>query len=134
MLVVKTIGKPPALYSKTTFEMNRKEFTDAVTGMVKIYLDNTYSFDENPQLRVNPVTFDMTIVNGSDMLAEIEDNNEAVEDAAGAEGDADEAATDMQVKQNPDFYSVKRLIRTTDGAPSTPDEARIDAVAALYFA
>lgn len=69
--------------------MNRKDFADAVAGMVKIYLDNSYNFDENPQLRVNPVTFDFTIVNGSDMLAEIEDSNEAVEDAAGAEGDAD---------------------------------------------
>ncbi len=114
--------------------MNRKDFADAVAGMVKIYLDNSYNFDENPQLRVNPVTFDFTIVNGSDMLAEIEDNNEAVEDAAGAEGDADEAATDMQVKQNPDFYSVKRLIRSSNGGASIPDEARINAIAALYFA
>jgi hypothetical protein len=116
--------------------MNRKDFADAVAGMVKIYLDNSYNFDENPQLRVNPVTFDFTIVNGSDMLAEIEDSNEAVEDAAGAEGDADadEAATDMQVKQNPDFYSVRRLITTAPNGSYVPDEAQIDAIAALYFA
>ncbi len=121
---------------KTTFEMNRKDFADAVAGMVKIYLDNSYNFDENPQLRVNPVTFDFTIVNGSDMLAEIEDSNEAVEDAVGAEGDADadEAATDMQVKQNPDFYSVRRLITTAPNGSYVPDEAQIDAIAALYFA
>ena len=112
--------------------MNRKDFADAVAGMVKIYLDNSYNFDENPQLRVNPVTFDFTIVNGSDMLAEIEDSNEAVEDAAGAEGD--EAATDMQVKQNPDFYSVRRLITTAPNGSYVPDEAQIDAIAALYFA
>lgn len=114
--------------------MNRKDFADAVAGMVKIYLDNSYNFDENPQLRVNPVTFDFTIVNGSDMLAEIEDNNEAVEDAAGAEGDADEAATDMQVKQSPDFYSVRRLITTAPNGSYVPDEAQIDAIATIYFA
>ncbi len=114
--------------------MNRKDFADAVAGMVKIYLDNSYNFDENPQLRVNPVTFDFTIVNGSDMLAEIEDSNEAVEDAAGAEGDADEATTDMQVKQNSDFYSVRRLITTAPNGSYVPDEAQIDAIAALYFA
>ena len=114
--------------------MNRKDFADAVAGMVKIYLDNSYNFDENPQLRVNPVTFDFTIVNGSDMLAEIEDSNEAFEDAAGAEGDADEATTDMQVKQNSDFYSVRRLITTAPNGSYVPDEAQIDAIAALYFA
>ena len=102
--VVKTIEKPQALYLKTTFEMNRKDFADAVAAWWK-YILTTAITSTNPQLRVNPVTFDFTIVNGSDMLAEIEDSNEAVEDAAGAEGDADadEAATDMQVKQNPDF-------------------------------
>lgn len=114
--------------------MNRKDFADAVAGMVKIYLDNSYNFDDNPQLRVNPVTFDFTIVNGSDMLAEIEDNNEAIEDAAGAEGAANEDATDLQVKQNPDFYSVRRLITTAPNGSYVPDEAQIDAIAALYFA
>ena len=112
--------------------MKREEFVGSVADMIRIYIDNSGSFDSNAQLRVNPSTLDATIVNGSDMLAELEDSNEAVEDAAASEGAASEDATDFQVTQNPEFYSVCRLICKCSGK-AEPDMKAIDRVAANYF-
>ncbi len=112
--------------------MKREEFVGDVTDMIKIYIDNSESFDSNPQLRVNPDTFAATIVNGSDMLAEIEHSDETIEQAAGAQGAATEDDTDFQVTMNPDFYTVARLIKVEDGK-RVPDVKAVEKVADTYF-
>ena len=71
---------------KKHYVMTRDKLIDKITSLLDVYVDNIDSFDHNPQLRVNPVSFDLTIVNGRDMLKEIEDSNEAIEDAASADG------------------------------------------------
>lgn len=108
--------------------MKREEFETAVTEAVGLYLDDKNNFDSNAQLRVDPSTLEIEIVNGSDMLAEIEDSNEAVEDAAGAQGAANEEATEFQVKQNPDFYAMSTLT-----GPNGVDSKGIAKVVAAYF-
>ena len=113
--------------------MTRDEFAASVLNAVRQYIDNTDIVDDNPQLRINPVSLDVILINGRDMFSEIADSDEAVENAAAAERPWDEDTSDYQVRQNPDFYAVKSLIKQgTDGLP-VPDQAAIDAIAVVYF-
>ena len=112
--------------------MTREEFINTVRNQVAVCAENVDLERDNAQVRVNPVTLDVMVVNGSDFMAEIADSDEAVEDAAAAERPADKDATDYQVAQNPDFYAVSRLVRRDGGKVVTDDEA-IERVASLYF-
>lgn len=112
--------------------MTQNSLTDSIIGLIREYIDNFDMFDSNPQIRVNPGAKTAALVNGKDMLAEIEDSNEAIEDAAGAEGDEIEDASDFQVKQNPDFYPVKSLLKTEADGSVVPDESGVDKIAAIY--
>lgn len=114
--------------------MTREEFKKALTDNVNFYINNFYRFDSNPQLRINPDTKLVTLVNGSDQLTAIGDNDEAVEAAAASHGMANQEASDFQVTQNPDFYAVKHLLRPLDGADGDiPDEVAIEKIVATYF-
>lgn len=113
--------------------MTRNKLIDKITSLLDVYVDNIDSFDHNPQLRINPANYDLTIVNGSDMLEEIEDSNEAIEDAASADGAENEDSTDYQVKQNPEFYPVKKLIKEDAEGKFIPDKITISGFASNYF-
>lgn len=106
--------------------MKHNEFIAEVTHIIQVYLNNADSFDSNPQLRVNPATLRATVVNGSDMLAELELNDENVESAAAAEGLASQDDDDFQASRNADFYAVSRLIRENGGKPAPNLEAIIE--------
>lgn len=112
--------------------MNAKDFKRTLTECVQEYIDNFDRFDANPQLRVNPVSKRVDLVNGSDLIAEIEDSDEAIEDAAASQGMENDDSTDFQVKQNPDFYSVKSLLEPK-GNSDIPSEKAIDKIVAEYF-
>ncbi len=118
---------------KKHYVMTRDKLIDKITSLLDVYVDNIDSFDHNPQLRVNPVSFDLTIVNGRDMLKEIEDSNEAIEDAASADGAETEDSSDYQVKQNPDFYSVKKLVKEDCYGKFIPDKKAISYFASNYL-
>ena len=106
--------------------MNSNDFVQAVTELVETYIENHARFDSDPQIRVNPVTFAVGLINGSEMQDEIADSVETVEDAAGAQGEASENATDYQVKQNPDFYAVSTLLTTSPTGVKAPDKDAIN--------
>lgn len=112
--------------------MTRQEFSDNVTGIVKLYLENTYDFDTNPQLRISAAR-DIDIINGSELLADIADNNEAVEEAAGAQGAEYMDSTDAQVRRNPDFVPVKKLISKGADGKYAPDMNAIHRLVGTYF-
>ena len=99
--------------------------------MIQLYIDNADRFDSNPQLRVNPATLDASVVNGSDMLAELENSNENVEIEAGAEGAEAQDDADFQAGRNPDFYAVSRLVSETADR-TRPDLAAIAELAESY--
>lgn len=111
--------------------MTREDFTKTLEGVVRQFIDYPADFGPDPQLRINPLTLAVTIVRASDRLAEIEDSNEAVEDAAGAQGAASEDGTDFQVTQNPDFYPLNRLISW--GESPSPDHKAIASLVDTYF-
>lgn len=113
--------------------MKQIEFIEGVARMLQHYINNSGHFDSNAQLRVNPATMATTIVNGSDMLAELADSDEAIEDAAAADGLRDEDATDYQASQNPDFYSVKMLIQSGPSGHDEPSLHAIVQIADSYF-
>lgn len=104
----------------------------AINGAVERYIEEYDIFDQDPHIRINPASLNVTIVNGRDMLAEIEDSNETVEDAAGAQGAASELSTDFQVTQNPDFYALNRLVIVMDDGHMVQNEDAIKSIAANY--
>ena len=113
--------------------MTREEFKKSIVDNVNTYINNFYRFDSNPQIRINPDTLAVTLVNGNDMYAEIGDNDEAIESAAASHGMANQEASDFQVTQNPDFYSVKNLLEVVADDKTLPDEKSIEDVVGNYF-
>lgn len=113
--------------------MKREEFADTVKAAVGIYINNIESYDSDPQIRVNPATLAVDMVNGSDLLKAIEYSDEAVENAAASEGDATESATDYQASQDPEFYPVRRLIRYEADGSRAVDMKAVDALVDVYF-
>lgn len=113
--------------------MTREDFIKTVHEQVQEYIDNFDRFDSNPQLRVNPELLFTDIINGSDMLNGIGYSEEAIEDAAYAQGDETESASDYQAKQDPDFYEVKKLLKPTGAHTSEPDDDAIGRIADTYF-
>ncbi len=113
--------------------MKKYEFIDAVKAAVNRYLADTALFDFDPQVRVNPVTFSVNLISSREKLAEIAESVETLESAAGAQGEMEEETTEYQVRQNPDFYPVKKLIKVAADGSATPDDERIEAIAAEYF-
>lgn len=115
----------------TTATMTRDDFIRSIGRMIQLYIDNADRFDSNPQLRVNPATLEASVVNGSDMLAELENSNENVEIEAGAEGAGAQDDADFQAGRNPDFYAVSRLVSETADR-TRPDLAAIAELAESY--
>lgn len=112
--------------------MAQKELADKIYDLVKEYIENFDRFDSNPQIRVNPDSLQVELVNGSDFRAEIEDSDEAVENAAIAQGMETQESSEYQVKQNPDFYSVKKLLKAA-GDTDVPDKDAIAEIVTTYF-
>lgn len=96
--------------------MTRKEFIDAISHAVTLYIESPEYFDANPQLRVNPATLDVVAVNGKDAYEDMAFSEEAIEEETAAQGDETEDATDFQSSQNPDFYAIKDyVVKEPDG-------------------
>ena len=113
--------------------MKKEEFVKAIADLVQEYIDNFDRFDSNPQIRVNPELLYVEAIDGSAMLEGIGDSDEAIEDAAYAEGDETMSSSDYQAKQNPDFYPIKGLITPVAHNVSVPDAAAIEKIADNYF-
>lgn len=113
--------------------MKRDEFVESFRELVQTYINDWDQFDTNPQIRVNPNLLYLELVNGSDMLDDISDSEEAIEDAAYAQGDETESATDFQASQDPEFYPVKTFLKPDGSNNSIPDMEKINKVADKYF-
>lgn len=113
--------------------MKSEEFMAALENAVQEYIDNFDRYDHNPQLRVNPETLAVDVVDGSDLADEVEDSDEVVENAAAAQGMASQEDAEYQVTLNPDFYAVKPLLKATADGGTRPDKAALRAIAAVYF-
>ncbi|MDE7407222.1 MAG: hypothetical protein K2M76_02275, partial [Muribaculaceae bacterium] len=59
--------------------MKRDEFIKAIDDLVLTYIESPGKYDTNPQLRVNPATLSVGLINGREMMAEIEEADETVE-------------------------------------------------------
>lgn len=113
--------------------MTKENLTKEMTDLLEAYLANREAYDTNPQLRVDPENLSVTLVNGSDMLAEIEDSYEALENAAAAHGEAQQEADDFQVTRNPDFYTVSLLLKSDGNGGKTIDSTAVADIASDYF-
>ncbi|MBD5281448.1 MAG: hypothetical protein HDS33_00265 [Bacteroides sp.] len=113
--------------------MTRNEFSSLVLKAVELYMGSFEQYDSNPQIKVNPATLAIQLVNGSEMLTDIEYSDEAIEEAAGAQAPEYEDAMDEQARQNPDFYAVKKLIKKDAEGKGVADTDAIAAVVDIYF-
>lgn len=111
--------------------MTVKDFEAVIVSAVNDYIENFDRYDSNPQLAINPMNLSVSLINESEMADAIEDSDEAVENAAIAQGIATQDAADYQVKRNPDFYPVKSFLRPL-GDTDVPDKMKIYHLAARY--
>lgn len=112
--------------------MTRKEFIESVNDAVARYLDDFEQFEPDPHLSVNPVTHFVDVVSGQTMADGVEDADEAIEDAAAAEGDATESASDYQVKENPDYYPIAQFLTVSTHHPTVVNPKAIEKLADQY--
>ena len=113
--------------------MKKETFISTLTDLVRNCLNNTIGTNLNTHIRIEPTSGRITLVGTEEMLTEIANSEEAIEEAAGVEGDSSEAASDYQAKQNPDFYTVSEPITKRNGKVE-PDKKAIEDIATLYFA
>lgn len=113
--------------------MNRKEFENRLANLARLYIEDYDVYGINARLRINPVSLESSIITADAFQSEIACSTEAVEDAAAAHGMASQSATDYQVAQNPDFYSIDTLLITGDDGRMFPNEPAISHIAAIYF-
>ena len=113
--------------------MTRKELIENINTTLRRYLNATEYYGPDPQLSVNPVTLYVDLATDATRTAGLADSEEALEDAAAAQGDASEAATDFQARENPDYYPVSQFLKYTSGAPTVPDTAAVAALALSYI-
>lgn len=118
--------------NQNLINMTQKEFRQILRECIQEYIDNFDRFDSDPQLRINPLSLDVELVNGADMREEIEDSDEAIEDAAAAHGMENQDASYYQAKQNPDFYPVKKLLQAS-GNTDVPSETAIERIVVNYI-
>lgn len=112
--------------------MKRYDFVDTVSTLVSEYIKYGQDADPDMMLRINPVDLSATMVNNRDMRSEIEYADEAIEQAAGVEGDESESATDFQARENADFYRIRDLITVKSDGKRYPDDKAIERVADNY--
>lgn len=112
--------------------MKRKEFEEAVTGLVWVWINNRDLQGENAQIRVNPELLYVDLLTQSEFQEAVEDSDEVIENAAYAFGGRDEENADEQARQNPDFYPARTLVKKEDGK-TVPDPNAIETLAANYF-
>lgn len=113
--------------------MTRNEFSSLVNKVVEQYMESFSLYDSNPQLKINPVTLTIQLVNGSEMQTDIEYSDEAIEEAAGAQTPEYEDAMDAQARRNPDFYAVKHLLKKDSQGKATINQAAIEEIVNIYF-
>ena len=112
--------------------MKNEDFTTTLVDIVQDFIDNFDRYDSDPQLRVNPQEKRAMVINGRDLYDEVEDSDEAVENAAAAEGAENEEAMDFQARENPDFYPMRTLLTTDKKGRTVPNIIRIEAIAEKY--
>lgn len=113
--------------------MTREEFSSLLLKAVRLYMGSFEQYDSNPQIKINPETLAIQLVDGREMFTDIEYADEAIEEAAGAQTPEYEDAMDAQARQNPDFYAVKKLLKKNASGEAEPDTAAITEIVDTYF-
>ncbi len=113
-------------------EFKRTDFESALTQLVEAFIDDNMSFDNNPQIRVNPQDNGLALVYEDDFLRETDQSDEDVEDEAAADDPVSEEDTDYQASRIPDFYPLRSFIKEKDGK-RTADLDAIEKLTIKYY-
>lgn len=112
--------------------MKRKEFEDAVTGLVWVYINNVDLQGKNAQIRVNPELLYVDLLTQDEFLQALSYSQEVIENAAYAHDAAQYEAADYQAQQNPDFYPARTLTKKDAEGKTVPDPEAVAKVADNY--
>ena len=96
-----------------------------------IYIPDEYG--ANAQIRVNPRLLLVDLLDNNGYQRAIGFSDEAIENAAYAEGDETMSAGDYQATQNPEFFPVATLVKHVDVNRLEPDFDAINRIADRYF-
>ena len=113
--------------------MTREEFKERVEDAIERFLDDFELFEPDPHLSVNPETLYVDVVSGKTMAEGVEDSDEAIENAAAAEGAADKDALDRQAGENPDYYPVYDFLIVHEGKATKADGRAIRRLVDKYI-
>lgn len=113
--------------------MKKSDFIEAVTGLVWVYINNEDLQGKSAHISVNPETLYVDLLTQDEFHQALADSEEAFEDAAAAQGDETESASDFQEAEDPDFYLVQALIKKNDDGKEEPDSEAIEKIASNYF-
>ena len=113
--------------------VTRQQFINSVAQVVQGYIDNFYTFDGNPMLRVNPDLLLVEVENGYGFRDDIDYSNMIIEEAAYVGGDRSESDDDNHAKQDYDYYPVKEFFTVDAQGKGKIDTKAIEALADKYF-
>lgn len=113
--------------------MKKSEFTEAVTGLVWVYINNEDLQGRNAQITVNPELLYVDLISESEFQNALLYNQEMIENAAYAHDAAQYEASDYQASQNPDFYPAWKLVTKDAEGKTVPDAEAIEKMASNYF-
>lgn len=113
--------------------MTRQEFIDSLTQLTSQYIASATDSDADPQLAVDPQTLLITIADTYALQAAIDNADVTIENAANADDDRIDEATQEQVDALPDYYALAQMARRTPQGALVPDKARIAQIADIYF-
>ena len=113
--------------------MKKKEFKEAVTGLVWVYINNEDLQGRNAQITVNPALLYVDLITENEFYDALLYNQEVIENGAYAHDAAQYEASDNQVAQNPDFYPAWKLVTKDTEGKTIPDEKAIEKMASNYF-
>ena len=113
--------------------MKKSEFTEAVTGLVWVYINNEDLQGRNAQITVNPELLYVDLITDKEFQDALLNNQEVIENAAYAHDAAQYEAEDYQAQQNREFYPAWKLVTKDAQGKTIPDADAIEKVADNYF-
>ena len=113
--------------------MKKSEFTEAITGLVWVYINNEDLQGKNAQITVNPELLYVDLITEKEFQNALLYNQEVIENAAYAHDAAQYEAEDYQAQQNREFYPAWKLVTKNAEGRTVPDTEAIEKVVGNYF-
>lgn len=113
--------------------MDRKEMIWRLKDQVRLCLDNAAELGADAIIAISPEDFLINVQTVRDRDNDIYLSDATVEEAAVAEGLADQDGMDFQSGRNWDLYPVRTLTEETPDGRTAPNEGKIERIVDTYL-